>query len=67
MIGMTGNLNTFEVGDTGIAINVFLFLSAIDTTTTQATGKRMFPLVSEATARGDLTFTAYGANLKTAA
>lgn len=67
MIGMTGALDTFEVGDTGIAINVFLFLASIDTTTTQATGKRMFPLVPEAAARGDLTFTAYGANLKTAA
>ena len=67
MIGQSGNVNTFEVGDTACDITVFLFLSYADNTGSAAAGRRVFPLAAAASARGDLTFNAYGSGLKTAA
>lgn len=67
MIGQSGNVNTFEVGDTACDITVFLFLSYADNTGSAAAGRRVFPLAAAASARGDLTFNAYGVGLKTAA
>jgi hypothetical protein len=67
MIGQSGNVNTYEVGDTACNVVVFLFLSYLDNVGTVAQGRRTFPLAAAASARGDLTFSAYGSGLKTAA